>query len=188
MDDNEIIRLYWQRSESAISETAVRYGRLIYHVASHILRSPEDIEECVNDTYLGAWQAIPPAKPQILSSFLCRISRNLAITKHDYIPAAKRNPSVSISLPELEDVLAADDSIDDRYSDEELADCINQFHETLNLDQRNVFIRRYWYFESIKEIMMRYKMSQSKVESMLFRTRGKLRLYLEKRGYSDESK
>lgn len=182
MEDHSIIELYWNRSEQAIRETELKYGKLFYHIARNILHNPADAEECVNDTYLGAWNAIPPARPRVLSAYLCRIARNLALKKHQQIHAARRNPTVAVSFEELEDCLASGDLDDRNFADDQLADCINRFLDTLDAEPRQVFVRRYWYFDSVKEIMKRYRMSKSKVESMLFRTRHKLRTWIEEEG------
>jgi RNA polymerase sigma factor (sigma-70 family) len=182
VEDSSIIELYWNRSEQAIKETELKYGKLFHRIADNILHNPADAEECVNDTYLGAWNAIPPAKPIVLAAFLCRIARNLALRKYQQLHAAKRNPAVAISFEELEECLANVGSADRNYADDHLADCINRFLGTLDGESRQVFVRRYWYFDSVKEIMRCYRMSKSKVESMLFRTRQKLRAWIEEEG------
>lgn len=189
MDDIRIFDLFLQRDEEAIRQTEMKYGRLLISVADNILRSREDARECLNDTYLGAWEAIPPARPQVLSAYLCRIARNLALKKYEYIHAAKRNPIVAVSFDELEAVLADKETelaVEDKYSDDQLAECIRDFLATLDDSSRNVFIRRYWYFDSIKDIVHRYCISKSKVESILFRTRRKLRVWLDERGLGYE--
>jgi len=182
VEDNAIIELYWTRSEQAIRETELKYGKLFHQIANSILHNPADAEECVNDTYLGAWNAIPPARPRILTAFLCRIARNLALKKYQYIHASKRNPAVAVSFEELEDCLADDSSGDENLTDDRLADCINRFLETLDSEPRQVFVRRYWYFDPVQEIMRRFRISKSKTESMLFRTRQKLRTWIEEEG------
>lgn len=182
MEDNAIIELYWTRSEQAIRETELKYGRLFHQIANNILHNPADAEECVNDTYLGAWNAIPPARPRILTAFLCRIARNLALKRYQYVHAARRNPAVAVSYEELEECLADDRSEDSNFTDDRLADCINRFLETLDSEPRQVFVRRYWYFDSVREIMRRFRISKSKTESMLFRTRQKLRTWIEEEG------
>ncbi|MDY5576283.1 MAG: sigma-70 family RNA polymerase sigma factor [Lachnospiraceae bacterium] len=183
MTDEEIISLYFSRSENAIHETAAKYGRLCTYVIKNILKDPADIDECVNDTYLGAWNSIPPSKPDVLSSYLCKIARNLALKKHEYLSAQKRNPEVLISLSELEECITDFNSSDIRYSDKELSVLINRFLRSQKQEARVVFIRRYWFNDSIKDICQRYHMSKSKVESLLFRTRSKLRETLQQEGY-----
>lgn len=182
MEDSSIIELYWDRSEQAIRETELKYGKLFRQIANNILHNPADAEECVNDTFLGAWNAIPPARPRVLAAFLCRIARNLALRKYQQLHAAKRNPAVAISFEELEECLADGGSDDQNYADDRLADCINRFLDSLNGESRQVFVHRYWHFDSINDIMRRFRMSKSKVESMLFRTRQKLRTWIEEEG------
>ena len=182
MEECAIIQLYWDRSEQAIRETELKYDKLLHQIANNILHNPADAEECVNDTYLGAWNAIPPARPRVLTAYLCRISRNLALKKYQQIHAARRNPVVAVSFEELEACLTDGRSDVQNYPEDHLADCINRFLDTLDRETRQVFIRRYWYFDSVKEIMRRYQMSKSKVESMLFRTRLKLRAWIEEEG------
>ncbi|MDW7658799.1 MAG: RNA polymerase sigma factor [Bacillota bacterium] len=182
MEDSAIIDLYWARSEQAIRETEKKYGKLFHHIANNVLHNSADAEECVNDTYLGAWNAIPPARPRIMSAYLGRITRNLALKRYQYIHASKRNPAVTMSFDELDECLTDGRSDSVNCTDDLLADCINRFLDSLDGDSRKIFVRRYWYFDSIKEIMRRCQMSKSKVESMLFRTRHKLRAWIEEEG------
>ena len=179
MQDGEIIELYFSRNENAIRETSAKYGKLAMSIAYNILRSPEDAEECVNDTYLGAWNSIPPARPNNLRAFICKIARNLSLDKLKYNTAAKRSPELTVSLSELEEVIS-----DDKVSDSgELSDIISAFLRLQKPDARNVFIRRYWFNESSAEIAERYSFSESKVKSILFHTRNRLREYLRKEGF-----
>ena len=179
MEDGEIIELYFSRNENAIKETAAKYGRLTMSVAYNILRSPEDAEECVNDTYLGVWNSIPPARPNNLRAFICKIARNLSLNKLKYNTAAKRSPELLLSLNELEEVIA-DDKLPDGG---DLSGLISEFLRAQKPDARNVFLRRYWFADSVAEIADRYSFSESKVKSMLFHTRNKLREYLRKEGF-----
>lgn len=183
MKDEDIIKLYFERSENAIKETELKYGRLCTYVVKNILKNSSDVDECVNDTYLGAWNSIPPSHPDVLSAYLCKIARNLALKKYEYLSAAKRNPEVLLSLSELEECVTDIESSDIRYSDRELSDFINKFLRSQKQENRMVFIRRYWYHDSIKTICKRYNLSKSKVESILFRTRNRLREALEAEGY-----
>jgi len=182
VDDNGIINLYWQRSEQAIKETEIKYGKLCMHLARNILLSFEDAEECVNDTYLGAWNAIPPEKPNVLCAFITRITKNLALKKIEYNTAQKRNPEVEVSLTELDDCISGVENVEHQYEVQVLAKCISDFLRVQNYESRNVFIRRYWFYDSICDIATRFSMSESKVKSMLFRTRNKLKIYLVKEG------
>lgn len=184
MDDSKIIDLFWQRSENAIQETDVKYGKLCMHLARNILSNNEDVEECVNDTYLGAWNAIPPAKPNALCAFIAKITRNLALKKFEFNTAQKRNPEVMISLTELEDCLSGSENAEDLYDAKALASHISTFLRKQDQLSRKVFIRRYWFYDSICEIATQLSMSESKVKTMLFRTRSKLKNYLVEEGYN----
>lgn len=182
MTDNEIVELYWQRSETAIKETEIKYGKLCRHIAMNILKNSEDADECVNDTYLGAWNAIPPQKPTVFSAYLCRITRNIALKKYGYSNAKKRSMQVEISLTELEDCVFGAKDIPYQFEAEHVAEVISDFLRTLSYENRNVFMRRYWFYDSISDISSRFAISESKVKSMLFRTRSKLKDYLMKEG------
>lgn len=180
MDDRTIIELFGQRSEAAISETAKKYGALCGRVARNILANEQDAEECVNDAYLALWQAIPPTDPDSLGAFLCGITRNLALKKYEYNNSKKRRAVADISLDELAGCLP--DTAD--TDGDETAELINSFLGELDPVSRRVFIRRYWFMDSIAVIAGQYGMSRSKVKSMLHRLRGRLKKYLEKEGIS----
>lgn len=182
MEDQEIIHLYLHRSQQAIIETKNKYGAYCKVIARNILSNYSDIEECENDTYLAAWNAIPPNIPRKFSIFLGRITRNIALDKYGYNTAKKRNHEFEVILTELEDCLASPVTVDIQYEAGEIVNVINQFLYVIDEQARNLFIRRYWYSDSIKEISKRFNMSGSKVKSILFRTRNKLRVHLEKEG------
>ncbi|MBR6617784.1 MAG: sigma-70 family RNA polymerase sigma factor [Oscillospiraceae bacterium] len=181
MDDQQIIDLYFDRNEQAITETDVKYGKLCHSIAYNILSNREDSEECVNDTYIGVWNAIPPTRPDNLMAFVCRIARNLSLKRLEFLKREKRSADVILSLDELSAVLP-----DERYapdvSDEDVGRLISQFLRTQKEDVRNVFIRKYYFFDSVKEIAERYSFTESKVKNMLFYTRNKLKDYLIKEG------
>ena len=181
MDDAQIIELYFKRSEQALSETAAKYGRLCSGIAYSIIGSREDAEECVNDTYLNIWNCVPPKRPNNFRAFICKITRNLSLTRVKYYSAKKRTPEGVISFSELEGTLA-DRAPFFEDDGEELGRAMSDFLRTQSADARNVFMRRYWFLESIEEISERYSFSQSKVKSLLFRTRERLKKYLEKEG------
>lgn len=181
MDDLQIIELYFSRDEQAISETDQKYGKLCRSIVNNILHNPEDTEECVNDTYLGAWNSIPPARPVKLSAFLCRIARNLSLKRLEYNKAIKRYPEVYVSYSELENVIA-DDEIDPFITDEHLGKIISRFLRAEKEEARNVFLRRYWFFDSVSVIATKYGFSESKVKNMLYHSRNRLREYLRKEG------
>lgn len=184
MEDHAIVELYWARTESAISETAKKYGRYCKVIAHNILSTEEDSEECLNDTWLGAWNAMPDQRPSRLRAFLGRITRNLALDRLDYKNAAKRNNTMSLILSELEECISSPDDVEDAFDAGETAAAISAFLRTLEPDHRNVFLRRYWYADSIREVAMRFGMSESKVKSMLHRIRGQLKSCLLKEGIS----
>lgn len=182
MDDSKIVELYLARSEDAITETELKYGKLCRYIAMNILRSIEDRDECVNDTYFGAWNAIPPQKPNKFSAFISKITRNLALKKYEYISASKRNPEVAVSLSELEECVSGKDCVETELENRRVEKAISDFLWQQDIEKRTVFIRRYWYFDPIDSICTRCGFSQSKVTSMLYHTRQKLREYLESEG------
>lgn len=181
MEDGEIIALYFKRDERAINETGKKYGKLCFTVAHNILHSREDSEECVNDTYYSAWNTIPPKHPNNFMAFLCKISRNLSLKRLNYNMAQKRNPELLLSFEELEQVLP-DNKINFQIRDQDIGTAISCFLESLPNDRRNLFLRKYWFCDSIKTISEQYGYSESKVKSMLYRTRKALKEYLEKEG------
>lgn len=183
MDDEKIVDLYWKRDESAISETKTKYGNFCYAIAYRVLQNNEDAEECENDTYLEAWNSMPPQKPSVLSAFLGTITRRKSIDKRRKKTAEKRGGGeYELSVYELENCIPDERTIDEQLEVEELAKIISTFLRELPKTERNVFLRRYWYFDSIKEICEKYGFGQSKVKMMLSRTRQKLLARLEKEG------
>ena len=179
MDDAKIIELFFARDESAINETDRKYGGLCYSVADNILNSRADSEECINDTYLGLWNAIPKQWPKRFSVFVSRIARNLSLKKFEYLSAAKRNPEAICSFEELGDCVSGKDYIENELENKLIEETIDKFLWQQGKEKRNIFIYRYWYFESISSICKRTGFSQSKVKSILFTLRQKLRKYIE---------
>jgi len=177
MDDLKIIELYFARDEQAIGETAAKYGRLCHSIAYNILGNHEDSEECVNDTYVGVWNAIPPARPNNFLAFVCRIARNLSLKRLEFLKREKRSRAVLVSLEELEAGLP-DDRFAPDMSDEEIGKLISGFLRGQKEDVRNVFIRKYYFFDPVGEIAKRYGFTESKVKNMLFHTRNKLKDFL----------
>ena len=181
MDDAKIIELYFQRDEQAVRETDAKYGKLCHRIAFNILNNREDAEECVNSTYVGVWNAIPPARPHRFIAFVCRVARNHALKRLEFLTREKRSAELMLSLEELSSVLP-----DDRYApdvnDADVGRLISKFLRTQKEDVRNVFIRKYYFFDSIKEIAVRFGFSESKVKNMLLRTRNKLKNYLMEEG------
>lgn len=181
MDDLKIIELYFARNEQAIKETDIKYGRLCSTVAINILGNDEDSEECVNDTYLSVWNTIPPTRPNNLMAFICKITRNISLKRLEYNKAMKRTPESIVSFTELEDVLP-DNSIMPDVENERIGKLISDFLYHEKPDVRAVFIRKYWFFDSISDIAARYSFTESKVKNMLYHSRNRLREYLRKEG------
>ena len=181
MDDLKIVELYFERDEQAIKETDAKYGKLCYRIAYNILNNLEDSEECVSDTYVGVWNAIPPTRPGNFKAFVCKIARNLSLKRLEFMMREKRSADMLLSLDELAEVLP-----DERYapdiSDEDIGKLISSFLRKQKEDVRSVFIRKYFFFDSIGEIAERFGFTESKVKNMLFYTRNKLRDYLMKEG------
>ena len=179
MEDAQIIELYFARQERAITETDRKYGKLCLHIANHILSDGRDSAECVNDAYLCVWNEIPPTRPGNFRAFLSKIVRNLSLKKLEFLHAKKRNANIELSFSELEEVVP-DHRIRPDYNEEELGELLSAFLKKEKDISRNVFIRKYYFFDSVKEIAERYSFTESKVKSMLYHTRNKLRKYLEK--------
>lgn len=183
MDDGQIIDLYWARSEVAISETANKYNKYCHTIAYNILHNNEDSEECVNDTYMRAWGVMPPQRPNRLSTFLGKITRNLSLNRYEKYTAEKRGfGQVPLVLDELQDCIPATNSVEQTIEDATLIEIFNRFLASLPTNTRKVFIRRYWYLSPIKEIATDYRFSESKVKMTLLRARNELKQILEKEG------
>ncbi|MBQ2687402.1 MAG: sigma-70 family RNA polymerase sigma factor [Clostridia bacterium] len=186
MTDNEIITLYFKRDPEAIFYTSRKYGRLCYSISLNILGSEEDSKECVNDTYIKTWNSIPPHKPDVLSAFLAKITRALSISRLRMLRAQKRDVKAAVSFDELNDCIAEKGRVYENIEAEELKNIIESFLKNQNDNERNIFICRYFYGDSISDICKRFHFSQSKVKTTLYRTRKKLREHLVKEGVFDE--
>jgi len=183
MDDNAIIALYWAREERALEETSFKYGSYCRNIAYNILSNREDTEECVNDTWLRAWNAMPPQRPGILSAFLGKITRNLSLDRFKLSRAGKRGGgNVPVALEELADCVPGLDSVEQTVAEAELSRTVDRFLRTLPERDCCLFLRRYWYLDSMSDIARRYQMAEGTVKSNLYRTRQKLRGYLEQEG------
>ncbi len=182
MDDSRIVELYLKRDEKALSETSVKYGRFLGFLAMNVLSVKEDAEECVNDTYVTAWNRIPPVIPESLKAFLGRITRDLAISKYRANHAAKRYSGMDVLLSELEDVLPSEESVDRNIERNELAAVINRWLETLSAENRVDFVRRYWYGDSVKAIAFDRGISANTLTQRLFNLRKGLKEHLEREG------
>ena len=183
MDDTQIVELYWARKESAIEETEAKYGSYCYSIAQNILQNQDDAEESVNDTWLDAWNSMPPHRPSVLSTFLGKLTRRISIDKWRRTTAKKRGDGqLPLVLAELEDCISDGKSIEEETERKLLAEVIAAFVKGLPETEQKVFLCRYWYMDSVSAIATRFRFSESKVKSMLFRTREKLRVRLEKEG------
>ena len=186
MDDTQIIDLYWDRDQGAITATAGKYGSFLHALSWNILRSHHDAEECVNDTYFRAWNAMPPQRPAILSAFLGKVTRNLALNRYKARSAQKRQgDAFALSLEELDDCAPALSSPDDEAMAAELGQSISAFLRTQSEEVRSMFILRYFYCDSIEEISARFGCGESRVKTTLLRTRRKLKEHLMKEGYCE---
>ncbi len=178
MDDSKIIELFFERSEQAIIELSKKYGSVCTKVAGNILKDRRDTEECVNDAYLGVWNTIPPQKPNPLLSYVCRIVRNLAINRYHANTARKRNSVYDIALDELENCFPAPSSVEEEFHANEVARSIDRFLETLDRENRVLFVRRYWYSDSITDLARRFHTGNHNISVRLSRIREKLRKHL----------
>ena len=184
MDDKSIVDLYFSRNEEAITQTDKKYGHYCYSIAYNILTSKEDAEESVNDTYMTAWRAIPPRRPSALSAFLGKITRHISIDRWRERVATKRGGGeVPLALEELKDCISGMQDVEMEYERKEVLKTYVKFLEALPTTERRVFLCRYWYVESIETIADKFGFSQSKVKTMLHRTRAKLRKQLAEEGY-----
>lgn len=183
MNDSQIVALYFDRDQRAIEETAAKYGNYCYAIAYNILQNREDAEEAVSDTYLGAWDAIPPHKPAVLSAFLGKIARRTALKRWERNCTQKRGGGeMALALEELSEIIPDRNTPERSMEDADLTCILNDFLRSLPKQERAVFVCRYWYLDSIADIAARFSFSQSKVKSMLARTRMKLRHTLNKEG------
>lgn len=183
MDDRQIVTLYWQRDESAISETAAKYGRYCFTIANNILQSQEDADESVSDTYLAAWNRIPPHKPTVLSTFLGKLTRRISLNQWRSRNAQKRGGGqILLTLEELSECIPGGTDTAAVVEQKELTAAINAFLAGLQEQTRNVFLCRYWFFASIDEISRQTGFSEAKIKSILHRTRNKLKAYLQEEG------
>ncbi|MCM1027454.1 MAG: sigma-70 family RNA polymerase sigma factor [Roseburia sp.] len=183
MKDDEIIALYLARNESAISATSDKYGSYCHSISYNILHDSEDAKECVNDTWLGAWKSIPPHRPNRLSTYLGKITRNLSLNRFRQYTAEKRGfGQTALVLSELDDCIPSGKDVEQVIEEMALTASINRFLRQQSRERRNIFIRRYWYLYPIRDIAIAYGMSESKVASLLFRMRNELKSHLEKEG------
>lgn len=184
MDDHDIIQLYWDRNDQAIQATSEKYGHYCKAIAKNILNNEEDAEECVNDTYLNAWNAMPTHWPEQLAAFLGKITRNLSFNRYKRNRAEKRGGGeMALVLDELADCISDADDVEQMLDRRELVKAINSFVRSLPAGKRNIFVRRYWYADSVSDIAGDYGMRQGTASKTLERTRKQLKAYLTERGF-----
>lgn len=184
MNDNEIIQLYFDRNESAIEKTSGKFGKLLQKIAQNILGNYHDAQECVSDAYRKAWETIPPENPSSLSAYLSKITRNKAVDMMRKSSAEKRGSGeMMLVLDEISECVSGKDSVEKEVAAIQLQNDINLFLRILDEEKRNIFICRYWYAYSVKEIAKGFCKKESTVAVMLCRTREKLKVFLEERGY-----
>lgn len=176
MEDNDIITLYWARNDQALTETSVKYGGICHAVAMGILHDRQDAEECVNDTWVRAWQTIPPQRPSIFKAFLCRITRNLSIDRYRQNQRRNANVELELVLDELAECLPDHEEVG-------FGDTLNTFLDGMEPSDRKLFLGRYWYARPVKDIAKEYGLSADSVSVRLYRIRERLRGYLTERGY-----
>ncbi len=182
MTDTEIIALFFARSEQAIYELSAEHGDAVRRLAINILGDIRDAEECVNDTWLGVWNAIPPNEPSPLRTFVCRIARNLATKKYHANTALKRNGKYDLALDELAECIADIKTVEEEYAAKELAGILNRFLDTLSYEDKFIFMRRYWYGDSLTDIAQMMDMSYNNVSVHIHRCKNKLKKSLMKEG------
>lgn len=181
MDDQTIVNLFFERKEHAISELSNQHGKRLRKIAYNVLGNDADVEECLNDAYLAVWNSIPPNKPHSLVAFISKIVRNLAVTRYHRQTAEKRNSYYDVALDEISDYIPSDDSAE-RENTTELSEAFNAFLGTLNEEDCALFVKRYWYSESVTDIAKDLEMTPHYISVKLSRVREKLRKFLEKRG------
>ena len=178
MNDERIIELFFERSEQAIKELDEKHGQACHKVSYNILNNRQDAEECVNDAYLGTWNAIPPAKPNPLLAFVCKIVRNISLKRYEQNTAAKRNSHYDVAMEELEDCLASTATIEEEIAERELTKIIESFLDSLSKENRVIFLRRYWFSDTYADIAKQVGLTERNVSVRLTRIRKELREYL----------
>lgn len=179
MKDQKIIALFWQRSEEAIHAVEAAYGPMCRRIARNMLENEEDVDECINDVWHSLWNAIPPTRPISLRAYIARVTRNLAMKCLTRQNAAKRQ-AVTVSFHELNDCIPTGMTVEDAVEGRELARLLDAFLDTLDLESRNLFLRRYYFFDSVSAMAQTFHISESKVKTKLHRIRKQLKEYLEK--------
>ena len=178
IDDEKIIEMFFERSEQGIRELDIKYGKICHNLSYNIVNSRQDAEECVNDAYLGAWNAIPPVKPDPLLTYICKIVRNISLNLYHRKEAAKRSSHYTIAMEEIEACIAATNAVEAEIEAVELAHSIERFLDTLTDENRVLFMRRYWFSDSCRDIAGFMGLTEKNVSVRLTRIREKLRQYL----------
>ena len=181
MTDERIIELFFERSEQAIKELDKKYGQVCHSISYNILGNKQDAEECVNDSYLGVWNAIPPAKPNPLRAFVCKIVRNISLKRYEQNTAVKRNSFYNVAMNELEECLSSSEFVEEIIAEHELSKIIESFLDLLSQKNRVIFLRRYWFSDTYAEIANRVGLSEKNISVRLTRIRKELRKYLVER-------
>ena len=184
LEDNRIVQLYWERSKEAVPATASKYGKYCTSIAMNITGSREDAEECVNDVYLNAWNSMPPHRPEVLSAFLGKLTRNISFNRYKYNAAEKRGGGeLPLVFDELAGFVSGKENVECEFDRKELVKAIDAFLAALPPVKRSIFVCRYWYTDSISSIAVRHGMKEGAVSMTLNRLRAKLRKYLSERGF-----
>ena len=178
IDDEKIIEMFFERSEQGMRELDIKYGKICHNLSYNIVNNRQDAEECVNDTYLGAWNAIPPAKPNPLLTYICKIVRNISLKIYYRKEAAKRNSTYTIAMEEIEAYIADPNTVEAEIEARELARIIESFLDTLTVENRVIFMRRYWFADSYKDIAKFMGLSEKNISVRLTRIREKMKQYL----------
>ncbi len=182
MHDKEIISLYFDRDEKAIEYTEQKYRAYCYSVADKVLNNAQDDEECLNDVWLAAWNSIPPNDPSSLATYLGRITRNISVRRLRFINRKKRGRELTVYIEELNEAIPSANSIEEALENQSLRELLERFLRSQNKQNRNIFVCRYYYLDSIADIAVRFGMTENQVKLRLFRLRNKLKNYLEKEG------
>ena len=182
LKDHEIVDLFFERSEQAIGELIAKYGNAVRKVATNILGNPQDIEECANDTYLQVWNKIPPTRPSFLGAFVCKIARNICLKRYHANTAQMRNTHYDVALQELEETIPALSTVESEYDAKELTAYLNRWLKSLKPQDRYLFLRRYWYGDSVADIGHQLGIPPHNASGRLFRLRQNLQNYLQKEG------
>ncbi len=181
ISDEKIIEMFFERSEQAIRELNNKYGKIYHSLSYNIVNNRQDAEECVNDAYLGAWNAIPPARPNPLLTYLCKIVRNISLKLYWRKEADKRNSHYTIAMEEIEACIAAPSTVETEIQAKELAFIIGEFLDTLTLENRVIFMRRYWFSDSYRDIAQFVGLTEKNISVRLTRIREKMKKYLTER-------